>query len=127
MLAIMDFRQRFRSLDTTSTKVKAFIILPFKIFKKENRVKLNNIIIHTVFKMNWKHFTFLCTFVIPTIDFYLSIAGHLRKLDIVTSKTTDEEFEFNVDDDAEYNQKRYEALGEVYTLDYSIKKRNAVH
>lgn len=76
---------------------------------------MNNILLFTQFFKRNGNNTFLWTVVIPTIDFYSSIAGQLRKLDIVTSKTTDEEFEFNVDDDAEYNQKRYEALGEVYT------------
>ncbi|XP_067010373.2 FAM172 family protein homolog CG10038 isoform X2 [Anabrus simplex] len=41
--------------------------------------------------------------------------GQLRKIDPKTKKVTDEPFEFNVSDDPDYNQKRYEALGEVLT------------
>ncbi|XP_015596392.1 UPF0528 protein CG10038 isoform X2 [Cephus cinctus] len=39
--------------------------------------------------------------------------GKLRKLDQSTGLTTREGFEFNVSEDLQYNQKRYEALGEV--------------
>ncbi|XP_008552885.1 FAM172 family protein homolog CG10038 [Microplitis demolitor] len=39
--------------------------------------------------------------------------GRLRKLDPKTGLITNEGFEFNVSEDAQYNQKRYEALGEV--------------
>ncbi|XP_033224993.1 FAM172 family protein homolog CG10038 isoform X2 [Belonocnema kinseyi] len=39
--------------------------------------------------------------------------GKLRKIDPVTGATTNESFDFNVSDDADYNQKHYEALGEI--------------
>lgn len=39
--------------------------------------------------------------------------GKLRKLDPETGDLTNEPFEFNVSDDSDYNQKHYEALGEV--------------
>ncbi|XP_043276836.1 FAM172 family protein homolog CG10038 [Venturia canescens] len=40
--------------------------------------------------------------------------GKLRKVDLVTNVMSKEEgFEFNVSEDPQYNQKRYEALGEV--------------
>ncbi|XP_034943131.1 FAM172 family protein homolog CG10038 isoform X2 [Chelonus insularis] len=39
--------------------------------------------------------------------------GKLRKLDSKTNLPTNEGFDFNVSEDAQYNQKRYEALGEV--------------
>jgi len=39
--------------------------------------------------------------------------GKLRKLDPASGLTTDQGFDFNVSEDAQYNQKRYEALGEV--------------
>lgn len=39
--------------------------------------------------------------------------GKLRKIDPESGLTTDEGFDFNVSEDAQYNQKRYEALGEV--------------
>ncbi|KAH0539190.1 FAM172 family protein homolog CG10038 isoform X2 [Cotesia glomerata] len=39
--------------------------------------------------------------------------GRLRKLDPKTGSLTNDGFEFNVSEDAQYNQKRYEALGEV--------------
>ncbi|KAG8042006.1 hypothetical protein G9C98_007314 [Cotesia typhae] len=38
--------------------------------------------------------------------------GRLRKLDPKTGSLTNDGFEFNVSEDAQYNQKRYEALGE---------------
>ncbi|XP_015121334.1 FAM172 family protein homolog CG10038 isoform X1 [Diachasma alloeum] len=39
--------------------------------------------------------------------------GKLRKIDPNTRETTNEGYEFNVSRDVHYNQKRYEALGEV--------------
>lgn len=39
--------------------------------------------------------------------------GKLRKLDPETGNTSNEPFEFNVSDDSDYNQKHYEAVGEV--------------
>ncbi|KAK0181489.1 hypothetical protein PV327_003769 [Microctonus hyperodae] len=39
--------------------------------------------------------------------------GKLRKLDPKTMEPTNEGFDFNISDDPQYNQKRYEALGEV--------------
>ncbi|XP_015518127.1 FAM172 family protein homolog CG10038 isoform X1 [Neodiprion pinetum] len=42
--------------------------------------------------------------------------GKLRKLDQSTGLTTDGGFEFNVTEDHAYNQKRYEALGQVIDL-----------
>lgn len=47
------------------------------------------------------------------IFFYFFLGGRLRKLDPKTGLITNEGFEFNVSEDAQYNQKRYEALGEV--------------
>lgn len=41
--------------------------------------------------------------------------GQLRKLDPATGRTGNQPFEFNVSGDSNYNQKRYEALGEVVT------------
>ncbi|KAJ4445740.1 hypothetical protein ANN_12425 [Periplaneta americana] len=47
----------------------------------------------------------------------LSLAeGQLRKLDAVTGQPGDEPFEFNVSQDQSYNQKRYEALGDVSVM-----------
>jgi hypothetical protein len=44
------------------------------------------------------------------------IDGQLRKLH--EGQITDEKFEFNIKDDHEYNQKHYEALGEVKQCNY---------
>ncbi|XP_014289174.1 FAM172 family protein homolog CG10038 [Halyomorpha halys] len=41
--------------------------------------------------------------------------GKLRKIDVKTGESTDTPFEFNVSPDPSYNQKHYEALGEVIT------------
>lgn len=42
--------------------------------------------------------------------------GKLRKIDPKTGESTDSPFEFNISSDPSYNQKRYEALGEVFLL-----------
>ncbi|KAK2581770.1 hypothetical protein KPH14_002249 [Odynerus spinipes] len=42
-----------------------------------------------------------------------NVDGRLRKFNTETGLLTDEGFEFNVSEDSQYNQKRYEALGEV--------------
>jgi hypothetical protein len=47
---------------------------------------------------------------------FLCEEGQLRKFDPQTKETTDEKYEFFVKDDHEYNQKRYEDLGEVKYL-----------
>jgi hypothetical protein len=39
--------------------------------------------------------------------------GQLRKIDPNTGKPGNEPFEFNISEDQDYNQKRYEALGDV--------------
>ncbi|XP_073989562.1 FAM172 family protein homolog CG10038 isoform X2 [Rhodnius prolixus] len=41
--------------------------------------------------------------------------GKLRKIDTATGNVTDIPFQFNVSSDPSYNQKRYEAVGEVVT------------
>lgn len=41
------------------------------------------------------------------------LGGKLRKLDPKTMEPTNQGFDFNISDDPQYNQKRYEALGEV--------------
>ncbi|KAK9508114.1 hypothetical protein O3M35_007847 [Rhynocoris fuscipes] len=41
--------------------------------------------------------------------------GKLRKIDANTGKTTDTPFQFNITSDSSYNQKRYEAIGDVVT------------
>lgn len=42
--------------------------------------------------------------------------GKLRKIDTATGNVTDIPFQFNVSSDPSYNQKRYEAVGEVSAL-----------
>lgn len=41
------------------------------------------------------------------------LGGKLRKIDTESGLVTNDPFEFNVSEDQAYNQKRYEALGEV--------------
>ena len=43
-------------------------------------------------------------------------SGKLRKIDSSTGELTDLPFEFNVSLDQSYNQKHYEAIGEVFML-----------
>lgn len=46
----------------------------------------------------------------------------MRKIDPITNvMSKDEGFEFNVSEDPQYNQKRYEALGEVIISSHDIK------
>jgi hypothetical protein len=47
------------------------------------------------------------------INFLCFSDGQLRKIDPNTDEPGNESFEFNVSENEEYNQKRYEALGDV--------------
>lgn len=52
--------------------------------------------------------------------FILIIDGKLKKLNTETGLLINEGFEFNVSENPQYNQKRYEALGEVSCIDLFI-------
>lgn len=49
---------------------------------------------------------------------FVQTEGKLRKIDPATGEAGSEPFEFNVSSDHAYNQKRYEALGEVKQFFY---------
>ena len=49
--------------------------------------------------------------------------GNLRKLDPVSGNITMEKFAFKVKDDNDFNQKHYEALGEVLTISRKFKNK----
>lgn len=58
---------------------------------------------------------------------FLSENGELRQIDPATGKTGDQKFEFAVNDNNNYNQRRYEALGEVITDHvYNLLEQNGL-
>lgn len=62
------------------------------------------------------------------IKIFYTSEGQLRQIDPNTGQCTDKPFEFNVSSDREYNQKRYEALGDVITEHvYELLVRNGLH
>lgn len=58
----------------------------------------------------------------------LCIDGKLRQIDSTTGECTDKLFEFEVSGEHQYNQKHYEALGEVITeYVYELLEKNGLH
>lgn len=85
--------------------------IPFKVTSpRTNRSDLTTLTGHHIFEDVSYHWVWIINI---HINFLCFPDGQLRKIDPNTGGPGSESFEFNVSENEDYNQKRYEALGDV--------------